>query len=155
MKGLAVNARKCASLRVLPVKGKKSKVVTSTHRYWGIVEIPSITFDDLLKYLGVQITPTGNVQLPRKTWEDYLQNFTKSHFNPIQKVQAISQVVTAKLQYHLRLSDHGLEEVRKINRLVRKYVKKILHLPTWVSNAWIHHREGCNITDFCSFNSSY
>ena len=40
-----------ASLRVLPVKGEKSmKVVTRTHRYWGNVEIPSITFNDLLKY---------------------------------------------------------------------------------------------------------
>ena len=111
------------------------------------MEIPSITFDDLPKYLGVYITPTGNVQLPRQTWEDYLQNIIKSHLNPIQKVQAIRQVVTVKIQYHLRLSDHGLEEARKINRLVHKYVKKILHLLTWTSNAWIHHREGCNITD--------
>ena len=129
------------------MKGKKSmKVVTRTHRYWGNVEIPSITFDDLLKYLGVCITPTGNVQLPRKKCEDYLQNIAKSHVNPIQKVHVIRQVITAKIQYHLRLSDHGLEEVRKLHRLVRKYV--ILHLPTWTSNAWIHHREGCNIMNF-------
>ena len=117
------------------MKGKKSmKVVTRTHRYWGNVEIPSITFD------------TGNVQLPRKKCEDYLQNIAKSHLNPIQKVHVIRQVITAKIQYHLRLSDHRLEEVRKLNRLVRKYV--ILHLPTWTSNAWIYHREGCNIMNF-------
>ena len=34
MKGVAVNVGKCASLKSLPVKGKKSmKVVTRTHRY--------------------------------------------------------------------------------------------------------------------------
>ena len=130
------------------MKGEKSmKVVTRTHRYWGNVEIPSITFNDLPKYLGVCITPTGNVQLPRKKCEDYLQNIAKSYLNPIQKVQVIRQVITAKIQYNLRLSDHGLEEVRKLNKLVCKYVK-IFHLPTWTSNAWIHHREGCNIMNF-------
>ena len=41
------------------------KVVTRTHRYWGIVHIPSITSDDLPKYLVVCITPTEDVQLPR------------------------------------------------------------------------------------------
>ena len=43
--------------------------------------------------------------------------------------------------------DHGLEEARKINRLIRKYVKKILHLATWTSTSWIHHRNGCIIPD--------
>ena len=56
-------------------------------------------------------------------------------------MQAIRHVVTAKIQYYLHLSDHGLEEARKINRLVRKYVKKILPLPKWTSNTWVHHRD--------------
>ena len=41
------------------------KVVTRLHRYWEIEHIPSITFDDLPKYLGVCITPTGDIQLAR------------------------------------------------------------------------------------------
>ena len=65
----------------------------------------------------------------------------KGQLKPIQKVQAIRHVVTAKIQYYLHLSDHGLEEARKINRLVRKYVKKILPLLKWTSNAWVHHRD--------------
>ena len=40
-----------------------------------------------------------------------------------------------------------MEEARKINRLIRKYVKRILHLPTWTSNNWFHHRNGGNIPD--------
>ena len=113
--------------------------MTRTHRYWRIKEIPSTTFDDLPKYLGVCITPTQDVQLPRRKWEGYLKNV--GHLKPIQKVQAIRHVVTAKIQYYLHLSDHGLEEARKINRLVRKYVKKILPLLKWTSNAWVHHRD--------------
>ena len=87
------------------------------------------------------------MKLPRKTWDLYLTNISATHLNPIQKEDAIRQVIIAEIQYQLRLSDHGLEEGRKINRLIRKHVKKILHLPTWVSNNWIHQRNGGNIPD--------
>lgn len=36
--------------------------------------------------------------------------------------------------------------------MIRKYVKKILHLPTWTSAAWIHHRNGFNIPDLVTSN---
>ena len=130
-KGLQANAGKCASLRCVPAGKKRTlKVVTEKHRQWGSEDIPSITFEDLVKYLGVEIRPDGSVKIPRATWETYLKNLAAAHLNPIQKVDAIRQIIIEKIQYQLRLSDHGLEESRKINRLIRKYVKKILHLPT-------------------------
>ena len=99
MKGLKVNVVKCASLRVLLIKGTTSiKVITRVHRQWGTIDIPVINFEDLPKYLGVDITPIGNVRLPRKKWEGYLQNIAKCNLNPIQKVQAFRQVITAKIQ---------------------------------------------------------
>ena len=147
-KGLKANAGKCASLRVVPAVGKKNlKVITATHRWWGQDKIPSITFKDLVKYLGVELSPEGLVRLPRKQWATYFENLRAAHLNPIQKVDAIRQILVAKMQYQLRLSDHGLEEARKLNRLVRKNVKLILHLPTWTLTAWIHHRSGGNIPD--------
>lgn len=109
--------------------------------------IPSITFKDLVKYLGVEIGPDGLVRLPRKTWQTYLQNLEKSHLNPIQKVEAIRQVIVARIQYQIRLSEHGLEEARKLNRMIRKSVKRVLHLPVWTNTSWIHHRNGMNIPD--------
>ena len=80
-------------------------------------------------------------------WESYLDNLSKGHINPIQKIEAIRQILVAKIQYQLHFTDHGLEEARKINRLIRKHIKRIWHLPTWTSTAWIHHRSGCNILD--------
>ena len=105
-----------------------------------------MTFKDLVKYLGVEIQPDVSVKLPRATWETYLKNLAAVHLNPIQKVNALCQVIVAKTQHELRLSDHGLEEARKINHLIRMYVKRILHLLTWTSNNWIH-RNGGNIPD--------
>ena len=88
------------------------------------------------------------MKLLRVLWESYLNNLSKAHLNPIQKVEATRQILTAKIQYQLCLSDHGLEEVRKINWIIRKYVKRILHLSIWTSTAWIHHRNSCNIPHF-------
>ena len=52
----SVNSKKCVSLKVLPVKGKKAiKVITEIHRhYWKGQQIPSINFEKLGKYLGLQ-----------------------------------------------------------------------------------------------------
>ena len=50
-KGLSVNATKCASLKVLPVKGKRAlKVITETYRHWKGQPIPSINFEKLGKF---------------------------------------------------------------------------------------------------------
>ena len=65
--------------------------------------------------------------------------------NPKQKIQVIRQSICATILFQLRLSDHGIEEARKLNRLIRGAVKKILHLPTW--SDWLHHRQGGNIPD--------
>ena len=147
-KGLRANAGKCASMRVVPVKGKQSmKVITRIHGQWGTQNIPSITFQDLVKYLGANIQPDGSVKLPSATWREYLQRLISSHLNPIEKIEAIRHVLTAKIQYHLRLSDHGLEMARKLNREIRKAANKILNLPTWMPTNWINHRNGANIPD--------
>ena len=133
-------------------KKKSMKVITKHHRNWDDEEISPITFEDLARYLGVDIQPDGNIRLPRALWKSYLENLSKAHLNPIQKIEAIRQTLASKIKYQLRLSDHGLEEVRKINWLIRKYVKKILHLPTWTSTAWIHHRNGFNIPNLVTTN---
>lgn len=114
-KGLTANAGKCASLRVVSVPKKKSmKVITKHHRNWGDEEISPITFEDLARYLGVDIQPYGNIRLPRALWKSYFENLSKAHLNPIQKIEAIRQTLVSKIKYQLRLSDHGLEEARKI-----------------------------------------
>ena len=68
-KSLRVNAKKCMSLRTLPVKGKNSMtVVNAPHRWWIEVPMPSMSFGSLSKYLGVMIDPGGGVILPMEKW---------------------------------------------------------------------------------------
>lgn len=109
------------------------KGIIKLHRKWGNEDIPSITFKELAIYLGVEIRPDGNIKLPQKKWISYLSNLEKAHLNPIQKIEAIRQVVASKIKYQPKLSDDGLEEARKINRPMRKSAKRTLHLPSWTS----------------------
>ena len=60
-------------------------------------------------------------------------------------MQAIRETVCGRIIYQLRLSDHGFDVARKLDRMIRKAVKEILHLPTWVSTDWMDHRHGGNI----------
>ena len=92
--GLLVNVGKCFSLRVLPVKGKKSmKVISQIHRWWGKLTIPSLNFEKLQKYLGVFIRHDGKISLPRAEWTVKLERLGSCHLNPIQKVQVIRQSI--------------------------------------------------------------
>ena len=147
-KGLSVNSTKCASLKVLPVKGKKSmKVITEIHRYWKGEPIPSITFKELGKYLGLHVNHAGKVELPRRLWEVYLERIKKSCLTVFQKIRVIKEVICSKILFQLRLSDHGLEEARKLDRVIRVKVKEILHLPTWTSTDCMQSKEGLGLME--------
>ena len=62
------------------------KVVTKNHRQHGDENIPSIRFEELVEYLGVEIRPDGSIRLSKKIWNSYLSNSEKAHLNPIQKI---------------------------------------------------------------------
>ena len=81
-KGLSVNTTKCASLKVLPVKGKKAmKVITEIHRHWKGQPNPNINFEKLGKYLRLHINHTRKVELPRKLWKLYFERIKKLCLN--------------------------------------------------------------------------
>ena len=143
----SVNSKKCASLKVLPVKGKKAiKVITEIHRhYWKGQQIPSINFEKLGKYLGLHINHAGKVELPRKLWKLYLERIRKSCLTAFQKIRVIKEVICCKMLFQLRLSNHGLEEAGKLDRIIRGKEKEILHLPTWTSTDCLHSKEGLGL----------
>lgn len=88
-KELPINSGKCGSMRVVPVKGKKSmKVVTKCHRKWNNHPIQTIDFNRLSKYLGVYIPKDGEAALTKEEWDKQLERLRKSHLSLLQQDQA-------------------------------------------------------------------
>ena len=52
--------------------------------------------------------------------------------------------------FQFRLSGYGLEEVQKLDRIIRAKVKEILHLPSWTSTEWTHSKDGLGLMEFQS-----
>ena len=73
-RGLSVNATKSTSLKTLPVKHKRSmKVVEEDHRWWKGTPLPSADHDRLMKYLGVEFNPLGEIVLLFNLWHSWFE----------------------------------------------------------------------------------
>ena len=142
-RGMFANASKCQSMKLLPAKGKYVLSCTTTsHRYWKGVAIASLTYKDLVKYLGVRSDPRGQVQNNLTDIEAEMVNLLKSDLRMFQKADAIRSNLIPRWLHKLRLSDLPVTKMRKIDNLVKKYHKRLLHLPEWTSDAWLHHPRG-------------
>ena len=145
---LRVNASKCLSFRATTVKDKKSfKVYDDTHRWWENVPLPSLTYENLCKYLGIKLNPLGEVVLPIEQWNNWFESLRKAALKPQQRIIAIKEVIIPKILHQLRLSQCGIGKLKKVNQLIRKWFKKFLHLPEWTPDAWIHIPGGGSLLD--------
>ena len=150
-KGLSVNAKKSLSLRTLPVKSKRSfKVVEEAHRWWKGVPLPSADHNKLMRYLGVNLNPLGEVVLPLDLWETWFERIRRAHLKPAQRIWSIRTIIIPRMMHQLRLADVGISKLKILNRLVRKNFKLFLHLPEWTPDSWILLRGGGNLGDITS-----
>ena len=150
-KGLSVNAKKSLSLRTLPVKSKRSfKVVEEAHRWWKGVPLPSADHNKLMRYLGVNLNPLGEVVLPLDLWETWFERIRRTPLKPAQRIWSIRTIIIPRMMHQLRLADVGISKLKVINRLVRKNFKLFLHLPEWTPDCWILLRGGGNLGDLTS-----
>ena len=136
--GLSFNPAKCATLSW----GRSSPAQPIT-----IDGIPlkSIEQEDFYKYLGTPIgmsswQPDHSTVL--STFKSELETVCASPLRPWQKIDALKTFVFTKLGYHLRASSMPTQylERRKggIDRWAARAVKRVLHLPTSASQAYLH-----------------
>ena len=150
-KGLSINGRKCASLKVLSIKGKKAmKVITKVHQYWKGQPIPNINFEKLGRDLRLYINHEGRVKLPRNLWKVCLERIRKSCLTVFQKIQFFKEVICNKILFQLRLSNHGLEEAKRLDWIIRAKAKEILQLRSMSFTDWIHSKEHLGLIELQS-----
>ena len=141
--GLKLNAQKCQSLLAEAVSGKRNHKVSTNHHHWWKGELlPSLTFDSLAKYLGVEFNPRGEIILPEKKWQSMFNNIRGAPLRPNQRAEIVKTWLIPKLTYQLRVSDIPMSKVAKINRAVKILFKNLLHLPESTPDSWLHLPSG-------------
>ena len=106
-----------------------------------------MTYDKLVKYLGVKFKPEGRISVPMEEWKMWLEKIGKSKWKQERKVEAVRCCIIPKMLHTLRLSNIYPTKLRKLTRTIRKWVKSTLHMAEWTTNAWIHLKNGCDIQD--------
>lgn len=150
-KSLAVNVKKCVSYRQVPTSKKTTKknvkVITDKHRKWKGNLLPSMTYEDLPKYLGVKFTPRGDIAIPWTQWDEWLENLRKAPLKPEQKVFGLKNTVIPKMLHQLRLANTGITKLKLLNTKIKKWFKKVMHLPEWTPDAWVNGKFGGALQD--------
>ena len=148
---LSLNVKKCLSLRATTTAKKTNKkamkVITEPHRQWKGNFMPSVTFDKLAKYLGINLNDRGEVILPWKLWDEWLGRLTKAPLKPFQKIDALKTIVLPKMIHQLRLADVGLCKLKILNRKLKIWYKRTLHLAEWCPDSWVHSEKGGGLSN--------
>ena len=118
------------------------RVTEEVHRWFGGEPIPSMTYEALAKYLGVHFDPHGKIVVKQTELETWCERLATAKLKPYQKVRGLKEVVVPRLLHQLRMSDWGIAKLSGLDRVLRKWYKKYLHLPKWTHTPWIHHRAG-------------
>ena len=133
------NVKKCASIKVLLVKDKKSmKVITNTHWWWMNISIPSIVFVNLYKSRYLRVSGKSSSQESLTViWSRYKK------LEVYHQGGDPSNAVSAKNSWHPTLW------VTLTYWQTWTVVRSILHLPEWTLTNWIHAGTGMRVMDFC------
>ncbi|XP_065265992.1 uncharacterized protein T26G10.4-like [Emys orbicularis] len=141
--GLHFNAKKCAALHI---DGSKRDLVQGTgFQIQGEPVIP-LAEGQAYQHLG---TPTGFRvrQTPEDTIQEILQDATKidaSLLAPWQKINALNTFLIPHISFTLRGSAVAKVPLNKVDKIIRKLVKKWLFLPQRASHelVYITYRHG-------------
>ena len=138
--GLSFNASKSMTIRLTPVRGKKVlKVVSTPEFHVGGVAIPCVKVADHVRYLGLDITPQGTSSrgLVAKLTR-WLGNLQKYRLKPETRVEIVRQSILGKMAYTLRNCDVNRQVLEKMDRAIRGYAKRVLHLPPGTPSSWFY-----------------
>ena len=129
--GLTFNPKKCGVANYEPslmLAGEQIPIVDESHSY---------------KYLGTEAGSTtlgGLEQKFAKTWK-VAELIEMSALTPMQKLHALRTYILPKLMHLLENAHSTQKQIQRMNRDLRKMVKRICHLPERATNSYIHlHR---------------
>lgn len=139
--GMRLNVKKSAAFCLTP-KGSRSYLVNqfTTPLRVGGEEVPLIKPSESTKYLGSKISAWVNkvAQDVETKLEGMIKAIDGANQKPRQKLEMLESYALPKVAFPLRQEHNPQCKLLKLDRLVRSYVKKWLHLPDSTCNAIFH-----------------
>ena len=129
--GLTFNAKKCGAANTshqLQINGEP---------------MPRVSEERAYKYLGTEAftTSVGGLEMCFKEAWTIAERVEVSDLTPMQKLHALRSKVVPMLYHILENSQCSQSQLHRINRSLRRMVKRICYLPERAANAYIHlHR---------------
>lgn len=141
--GLQANASKCLSLSIMMDGHRKVKFLDTNSKFTINGEpIKTITPSTQWKYLGINWTGDKiDKQLPDISPK--LKRVNDAVLKPQQKLEIITKVIIPGVFHQAILGNASQEELNSIDIHVRKTVKKVMHFPNDIPNAYIHAPVKC------------
>lgn len=136
--GLSLNPSKCAVLSLKPSgKQKKIKVLTVSQVTLDGQPLKQLGTIELWKYLGVQYMGARPLQ-GGGHFEVYLNRISRAPLKPHQRVKLLKDYLIPRFVHGLVLGRLDITALRNMDVSIRRLVRRWLHLPHDVPNAFFH-----------------
>ena len=152
-RGLRVNTRKSLSLAQTTAQGRRRKVVKKNFKIANEV-IPSAGIESVAKYLGLSFSHAGRPNAEISRLESMLTRLDSSCLKGRQRLEVIGDFIVPHLGYYWRLERVSKGLLAKADAMIRRMVKKWLHLPISTSTDWMYlprRQGGLGVTALSEF----
>lgn len=136
--GLSPNPAKCKCASMVPSgKIKKLKIITEPWLMVNGVHVTQIGLSETWTYLGIRYTTRGPAA-PTTEIETSLEKITKAPLKPQQRLEIVKTYLLPRYLHSLILSESKYCQLRRMDKSVRKFLRKWLCLPRDVPVAYLH-----------------
>ena len=131
MLGLEAGFRKCATVGIMVNPRKGTWICDRRPFDFQGVQLPSVSPDGFYKYLGAEVGAAVRSTADRiiTTLHYQLEQLRNSCLKPQQKLWALRICAIPKIRHKATNSNLRAYQLKKIDLMVRKFVRAILHLP--------------------------
>lgn len=132
-RGMKINATKSSVTWLRAVPKAKKVVVTPIDLPVKGVSIPNVG-DSFERVLGVQMHQTGQVDHRGDKLQKDLELVRNSSLRPTQKLKMITDCLIPSIKYRLVYGFANMGACVQVDKILKKTVKEILHLPKYTSD---------------------
>jgi len=137
--GLTENASKCGTLSIVVRKGSRQWFVADRPflRMSGEL-VPALSIEDSYRYLGLQVGADGASCRVSAKLEARLRRVCKAPLKPQQRLWIVRSNILPSLLHELVFGTQTASTLNSLDRITRKGVRHILHLPKDTPKGYFH-----------------